>query len=281
MKGAVNNRCKVGIEYNYRLLKDGKDINQQQFLNVLKELNDNDYSSSANLSALLIYQPDPLVSAYMDTFCKENGIDDRIMYAFNKYRSSVRFTYIHESSMPGTWSYSLIKCIGFLLDNAVSVQPDKSFRIWLDEMERFISKETEFVPFDSSLCSYSYKFARCLTENLENTYPSNVLNVLKVKYLIRTNSDIEKILQYSRKVNYPFMMFVSVILSSDDISVIEDIKNKLVRLARNRKYDAYDAVYVIKDMEETWDLLKNRKPHSREFLQAVSELLQTDFININ
>lgn len=282
MKAAINNKCKVVIEEQYTFLKERKNVDGEKLVAAIEQLNDNDYSSSANLAALLIYQPDPLIAPYMDIFCKKSKINNRNMYAFDKYRRSIIFSYIHESSTPGAWSYSLIKAIGFLLDNAISVIPDEERKIWLKPIEKFISDETKFVPFNSSLCSESYKFACELIDELENTEASNPLYVLKVKYLLRTGcSDITKILEYSKKVSYPFMKFVSSILDDDDITSIDNIKNRLIQLVESRKYDAYDSIYVIQDMKEAWKVLKNIKTHTNNFTLAVDKLLSTDVININ
>lgn len=282
MRAAINNKCKVVIEEQYTFLKEGKSVDNERLIDAIGQLNDNDYPFSANLAAFLIYQPDPLIAPYMDIFCKKSKINNRNMYAFNKYRQSIIFSYIRESSMPGDWSYSLIKAIGFLLDNVVSVEPDEEGRIWLKPIERFISDETKFVPFDSNLCSESYKFACELIEELENTEASSSLYVLRVKYLLRTGcSDIIKILEYSKKVNYPFMNFVSSILENDNIMCIDNIRSRLIQLVDSRKYDAYDSIYVLKDMKEAWKVLKNIKTHTNNFTSAVDELLSTDVININ
>ena len=293
IKASINNKCKVVIEEQYVFIKAGQNADEEKLIEAISQLDANDYSSSANLIALLIYQPNPLMKPYIDTFCKKKGIRDREIYAFNKYRQSIIFSYIHEPSMPGSWSYSLIKAIGFLLDNAVSVRSDGGCFI----MDSFISDKTLFIPFDENLCKESYEFALDLIEELENTEASNSLYILRVKHLLRTNcSDTTRILSYSKilsydeklstnskkdyKVKSPFMEFISLILENDDLELLNKIKEKLVSLVNDRKYDAYDAIYILDDIRFAWDMLKSVRQHSQEFYSAVTNFLDIDLSKI-
>lgn len=276
---AENMQYKNRIEGLYGSLKRKESIAESELLDALKGLHNNQNTSSANLIAMLVYQPDPIMQPFINNFCNQNNIQDRIMYAFEKYRMSVAFEYKHRPDDPGLWSYALIKCISFLLDNQISVNADETeVNYWT--VENFVRKTTQFEKFRQEKATATYRFAIRLIEELENTEASGAINVLHIKFLLRTNcTDLNEILKYSSLNLYPFSIFVSSIITGkyDDLFKVEA---KLIDSAKKRKYDAYDPVYVLEDIWFVWESLKHIRIHDTQFVKKVEEILQLDLINL-
>ena len=277
---AENMRYKNKIEVLYDSLKRKEAIDESELLDALKGLHNNQNTSSANLIAMLVYQPDPIMQHFINDFCNQNNIQNRIMYSFEKYRMSVAFEYKHRPDDPGLWSYALIKCISFLLDNKISVNAGSDeVRYW--NVANFIRENTKFENFRPEKAEATYQLAYRLISELENTEASGAINVLHIKYLLRTHStDRNKILRYSVLNHYPFSIFVTSVLTGkyDDLITVEDQLKKAA--ADKRKYDAYDPVYVLDDIRFVWESLKDFTTHDTQFVAKVDEILQLDLVSL-
>lgn len=265
----------VGNDIDRGLLSIYSDV-----LTDLKKLGDEGYSPSSNLYAMLLANPEPITGRYIDFIYAKETLEDRRLSAciinWNMFKKEYRLNYDDYSA----YYYPLQQVLSAMVNGEVSWHTNDS--LTSISLENAILDESAlFTLFNKSYSECTKVFSKVILDHLCNKSKSSSLRLLLVKWLIAF--DPSNIAMIKNTLNgilgIPLAKFInSVIKKDNDCNAINRIMLDLKRKTQTRAVDAFDAIYIQKDISRTWQTLCDLYGYdfSNEYKDSVKELLTLD-----
>ena len=116
---------------------------------------------------------------------------------------------------------------------------------------------------------------KLMLDKLRQKKSSRILDCLYAKLMILENSDerdtVNSLLLSSD--TEPLSLFMYSAYNKTDASALDAVRLALVQKSRLRAMDAFDAVYIKKDIEFMWNAMQKHRDYTESYRKAVSEIL--------
>lgn len=245
--------------------------------NELYELCGLGYAESRSQYAMLISYPDAVSKRYIDAIFEDKSIKIRREEAFFINIETARREYKKDFDNTSFY-YPLQQCASALLHNEISCYAEPSELELMTFEELMYVSDVKFGEYAQDCEKASLAAVRIMLDKLREKKSSRILDCLYAKLLLLEGSDkhglINTLLLSSD--TEPLSVFMYSATNKAEPSELDALRHALIRKAALRAMDAFDAVYILKDVELMWQTLKGRRIYSDEYIRAVTQILDME-----
>ena len=245
--------------------------------NELYELCGLGYAESRSQYAMLISYPDAVSKRYIDAIFEDKSIKTRREEAFFINIETARREYKKDFDNTSFY-YPLQQCASALLHNEISCYAEPSELELMTFEELMYVSDVKFGEYAQDCEKASLAAVRIMLDKLREKKSSRILDCLYAKLLLLEGSDkhglINTLLLSSD--TEPLSVFMYSATNKAEPSELDALRHALIKKAALRAMDAFDAVYILKDVEFMWQALKGRHRYSDEYIRAVTQILDME-----
>ncbi len=241
----------------------------------LYELCELGYAESRSQYAMLISYPDAVSARYIDACFEGVSVEKRRETAFFINIETVRREYKKDFDNTSFY-YPLEQCASALLHNEISCLQDPQELEFATFEELVYGSEIKFGEYSESFEKSSFAAAKIMLDKLREKKSSKILDCLYAKLMLQSGTGergfINSLLLSSDTESLSLFMYSAYNKALPE--ELEKVESALIRKSQLRAMDAFDAVYILKDIELVWRYLQKRREYSDEYIKAVNKMLE-------
>lgn len=283
--GAKHNivKCRLYEAFDRAKRQNNHEIDRElleiysNILNDLKKLGDEGYSPSSNLYTMLLANPEPITGRYIDSLYDRDTLEKRRLSACIINWGMFKKEYRLHCDDYSAYYYPLQQVLSALVNGEVSWYTQNPLASISFE-SAVIDETAIFTLFTKSYYEHTKLFSKQILDHLSSKSQSPSLRLLLVKWLIAF--DPSNITMINNTLNgildIPLAKFINSVMKKDNnCGVIKRIMLDLKTKSQTRAVDAFDAVYIQKDIAKTWRTMCNLYgcDFSKDYLDSVDDLL--------